>query len=191
MIFRCEGVAAEQIVVLLFLEQLVDEFLVVAVGDDDFFIGGLDLAHDAHAAQAEVLAVAHEAGAVVVAVAPDEDAADAGNYVQNVAATDIATVHDAFNGGSGKDFDGGGDSVCPSVGIANNPQHPFISPRKAKRRILEGIFKNARGRGSRRFMRLISARRSAMIADQFDCCSGPVRLTASNGKTIDLAKKIL
>jgi len=123
-------VAAEQVVVLLFLQQLVDELFIVAVNDDDFFVGEFDIAHDAHAAQAEVLAVAHEAGAVVVAVAPDEDAADAADHIQNVAATDIATVDDAFYGGSGENFDGVGDCVCPSVGITNNPQHPYFSKKQ-------------------------------------------------------------
>src|SRR5687768_13571698 len=46
-IFGGEGVAAEQVVVLLFLEQLVNEFLVVAVSDDEFFAVGFKLAHDA------------------------------------------------------------------------------------------------------------------------------------------------
>src|SRR5258706_5560317 len=126
-VFGGEGVAAEQVVVLLFLEKLVEQFFVIAVGDDDAFFVGLDFAHDAHAFEAEVVAVAHEAGAVEVAVAPDEDAADAGDNVQNVAATDIATVNDGFNGGSGKNFDGGGDRVCPSVGITTNTQHPYFS----------------------------------------------------------------
>ena len=110
----------------------MDQFLVVAVGDDDFFVGHFNVAHDAQAADAQVIAVAHEAGAVVVAVAPDEDAADAGEHVQNVAATDIATVDDALNGGSGKNVDGRGDYVCPSVGIANNPQHPIIFSKKSR-----------------------------------------------------------
>src|SRR5688572_18719086 len=97
--------AAEQVVVLLFLKELVDELFVVAVGDDEFFVAGLDLAHDAHAADVQVVAVAHEAGAVVVAVAPDENAADAAEHVQNVAAADIAAVDDAVYGGSGENFD--------------------------------------------------------------------------------------
>ena len=156
-IFGGEGVAAEEVVVLLFLEQFVDEFFVVAVGDDDFFLGEFDFAHDAKAAEAEVIAVAHEAGAVVIAVAPDEDAADAGNHVQNVAATDIATVDDAFNGGGGEDFDGGGNSVCPSVGIAYDPQHLIFFSKKQGGHSRQ-ILKNARE--SR------AAERTRMKADQ-------------------------
>jgi hypothetical protein len=98
----------------------------------NFFFGEFDVAQDAHAAEAEVLTVAHEAGAVVVAVAPYKDATDAGEHVQNVAATDIATVDDGLNGGSGKDVYGRGNYVCPSVGIANNPQHPIIFSKKSR-----------------------------------------------------------
>jgi hypothetical protein len=69
------------------------------------------------------VAVAHEAGAVVVAVAPDEDAADAGDDIEDVAAADVAAVDDGLHTGGGKEIDGGGNRVCPSVGITDDPQH--------------------------------------------------------------------
>ena len=124
-IFKRKLVAAEQVIVLLLVEELAQELSIVAVDDGDFFLVDIEVADQAKAVDVEAVPVAEQPHAITIAIAPDEGGGQVvGEGVEDVSSTYVAAMDDEGRASRLEDVDRGRNDICASIGVTNDTNHP-------------------------------------------------------------------